>query len=794
MNSLSTMTYNLKVINKILKSELFALFAITILSLLEFYYRDTLADNYLVITSQNSEVTFFSYYIKTIVAFAGYYFGAWLFFPFVIFALFYAFMFSKREYVIDTLNIVLLLSAFLTLTHLAYPPLLGEGLNTILSQNTSALGVIAICIGSFIAYLFGAFRASFRDHLVSTAKILWATPAAVENVFAKANKQQRAIVQTANQSFSSVFKMKIPLFLKWGKSNPAVITTLPSEVKESSAQELTIPRITRTDEIKIPEKTVSEEAVSAEISGKAPTELSLASTSTTINSEKLNKLIRPKSIDYPNLVAGTLGAKREYSVKNPEQEYFDQIITRIEEKLNEFHIDGYIEEVLKGPVVDTFLLELGKGVKVSKITVLTDDISGALYGAPIRIVYPMIGRTSIGIEVPRNPREPIYLDEVLSTKEFKEASSSLPIAIGRDAYGKTFVVDLASMPHMLVAGTTGSGKSVFINTLLVSLLIKKSPLDMKMILIDPKQLELALYSELPHLCMPVVTDSKTASLALMWAVQEMDRRYSILKEFGVRDLDSFNRKLESATPAMLSAIAVHYEDVEERGYHLPYLVIVVDEFADLILTKAGKEVESNICRLAGKARAAGIHLIIATQRPSVDVITGLIKSNFPTRISFKVTTSTDSRTILSAIGAEKLLGKGDMLYKRGVDTVRVHSAYVDENEINALVEKLASLDTNFDDGAMEFLNNGGEKEVDPYAYGSHLVTKDESIDNDELYSSAVEVVLEYRSASASMLQRRLKIGYNRAANLIEKMEAQGVVGPAQGSRPRRVLSSSESHS
>lgn len=315
---------------------------------------------------------------------------------------------------------------------------------------------------------------------------------------------------------------------------------------------------------------------------------------------------------------------------------------------------------------------------------------------------------------------------------------------------------------------------------------------MKLILIDPKQLELALYAKLPHLILPVVTDAKTASISLLWACQEMERRYSILKEFGVRNIEGFNEKLKKATPDMFAKIHQYYENEPEEHYELPYLVIIVDEFADLILTKAGKEIENNICRLAAKARAAGIHLVLATQRPSVDVITGLIKSNFPTRVSFRVTSSQDSRTILNSMGAEKLLGKGDMLYRHGTNNQRVHSAYVDEDEIEALTDKLSQMPREYHSGAMEFLENGGEEAQDPYAFGSHIPgSATEPSADEDYFRAAVRTVVEHRTASASMLQRRLKIGYNRAANLIEEMEAKGIVGPAEGSKRRKVLWTSE---
>ncbi|MBI2521789.1 MAG: DNA translocase FtsK [Bdellovibrio sp.] len=471
---------------------------------------------------------------------------------------------------------------------------------------------------------------------------------------------------------------------------------------------------------------------------------------------------------------------------HPEQGYFSDIIGRIEEKFNEFKIDGKIIDILKGPVVDTFELELGPGVKVSKVTSISEDLGLALFGAPIRIVYPMKGRTTVGIEVPRNPRELIYLNEILESQDYKSNTGALPLAMGKDAFGRPFIADLATMPHMLVAGSTGAGKSVFINTILVSLLVKKSPRQMKLLLIDPKQLELALYARLPHLIMPVMTEPKMASAALLWAVQEMERRYSILKEFGVRSIDGFNSKLKNASTELIAKIQGLYSSENDGDYELPHIVIIVDEFADLILTKSGKEIENNVCRLAAKARAAGLHLIVATQRPSVDVITGLIKANFATRVSFRVTSAVDSRTILNQMGAEKLLGKGDMLFKQGVDTIRVHSSYVDENEIEALSERLSTFQTQYDPVVLDFLENADTSSEKTGVMAG--ITSHEDGD-DDLFEQAVQVVMEHRMASASMLQRRLKIGYNRAANLVEEMEAKGIVGPAQGSRPRKVLSS-----
>jgi len=486
------------------------------------------------------------------------------------------------------------------------------------------------------------------------------------------------------------------------------------------------------------------------------------------------------------LISCIAPANHTNASNDPDDNYFVTIASAIEAKLLEFNIRATIINVLKGPVVDTFELELGAGVKVAGVTNRTDDLSLALMGAPIRMVYPMKGKSTIGIEVPRNPRDLIYLDEVLKSDTYISSNYRLPIAMGKDAYGDAAVIDLASTPHLLVAGTTGAGKSVFINTMLVSLIIKLSPKKLRLIMIDPKQLELALYQTLPHLIMPVVTDPQIASISLMWAIDEMERRYSLLKDFGVKNIDGFNKKIKTAGHELLCKINKYYDDVDAMDYEMPYIVIVVDEFADLVLSKSGKAIENSISRLAAKARASGIHIVLATQRPSTDVITGVIKANFPTRVSFRVTTNMDSRVVLDTMGAEKLLGKGDMLFKQGIETLRMHSAYVDEEEIEMLVEKLAEIPAQFDASAVEFIENNGSS-GDDFEGGGLDGDGMGAGAKDEKYEEAVRIVASHRMASASFLQRRLGVGYNRAANLIEEMERQGVVGPAQGSKPRKVL-------
>ncbi len=496
--------------------------------------------------------------------------------------------------------------------------------------------------------------------------------------------------------------------------------------------------------------------------------------------------------DYESMLDCLQATKKPY--EGPSQKYFYEISHKIQDKLAEFKITATIVNILKGPVVDTFELELGPGIKVSKINSIQEDLGLALSGAPLRVVYPLKGRSTVGMEVPRNPRELIYLEDILKSEHFRSSKWRLPIAMGLDTIGNVTVIDLAATPHMLVAGSTGSGKSVFINTMLVSLLMKCSSEYMRLLLIDPKQLELAPYAKVPHLIMPVVIEASMAAVALLWCCQEMERRYSLMREMGVRNLEGYNNKVkDELSDDQIKRIYPHLNDSEKqsRFYALPFIVVVIDEFADLILSKHGKDIENNVCRLAAKARASGIHLVVATQRPSVDVITGLIKSNFPTRVSFRVVSGIDSRTILSSNGAEKLLGMGDMLYRYGVETERMHGAYVSEDEIEKLVELFAVDELEFNADLIELTEKMQESmeegEVGSTNYMTAGMSSERKSADDELYDQGVKVVVEMRAASASMLQRRLRVGYNRAANLIEEMERNGVVGPQEGSRPRKDL-------
>jgi S-DNA-T family DNA segregation ATPase FtsK/SpoIIIE len=771
---------------KILKYELFTLFFLSVVTLVVFYYRDTLPDNYLSISSTSSH-GFFAYYGTSLLNFINYYSGPWVFIPCAIFTSFYVLVFSKRADWIDALNIFSLTIFSLFTIFYFQPNMLGAGLYQIIDASFSSFVMFLTWATALTAFLWGAFRGGFTEKVKSiTSEVknfdYQATSESAKNKFkslkAKLGIKSKTVGAQEEEEVSSIEYEK-----------PAVKETkqiMLSDNLENSEEKFVVPL---TDARKIEVAELDELADFPDVVSDDDEYVDESEISTFAH-HKMPKLDTFNDDKYYNLVKLASHKKAtDGKFSQPEDKYFHDIISKIQAKLGEFRVQGQIINVLKGPVVDTFEWELGTGEKVSRLTSTAEDLSLALSGAPIRMVYPMKGRTTVGIEVPRNPRDFIFLDEIISSKDFTNTAHQLPLAMGKDAFGEPVVVDLAAMPHMLVAGSTGAGKSVFINSVLVSLLIKKSPNQMKLILIDPKQLELALYARLPHLLMPVITEAKTAATALLWACQEMERRYSIMSEFGVRNIEGFNHKLKNAAGPTIDKIRKFYEYSTEDTYELPYIVVIVDEFADLILTQKGKEIETHICRLAAKARAAGIHLMLATQRPSVDVITGLIKSNFPTRVSFRVTSSTDSRTILNAMGAEKLLGKGDMLYKQGVDTTRIHSAYIEELEIESLTEKLSEMTPSFDPNVMEFLENGGEEEP-----VTSVTTRGDGDPNgkDDKYDEAVRVVLEHRSASASLLQRRLGVGYNRAANLIEEMEAKGVVGPAQGSKPRKVLMGSES--
>ncbi len=452
----------------------------------------------------------------------------------------------------------------------------------------------------------------------------------------------------------------------------------------------------------------------------------------------------------------------------------------VETQLSDFKIEGKVVAAHPGPVITRFEILLAPGIKVNRITTLVKDLARSLSVMSVRVVEVIAGKPTVGLEIPNPKREIVRLKEILETMDYQESLSPLTLGLGKDISGNPVAVDLTKMPHLLVAGTTGSGKSVGLNAMLLSILYKASPEMVRLIMIDPKMLELAIYEGIPHLLTPVVTDMKDAANALRWCVGEMERRYQIMAALGVRHIGGYNRKISEAQKArkpIFDPIWVPHPDGKPPVLgHMPYIVVVVDEFADLMMV-VGKKVEELIARIAQKARAAGIHLILATQRPSVDVITGLIKANIPTRIAFQVSSKIDSRTILDQSGAEQLLGHGDMLYLppgSGVPT-RVHGAFVADEEVHKVVQDWRKRGKpNYIDSVVHAVSNPQERSEDDEDY-------------DELYDEAVCIVIESRRASISHIQRRLKIGYNRAARMIECMETDGVVGPVQTNGTREVL-------
>lgn len=797
---------------KILKAQLYTLFVLTTLNLIYFYYRENLPDNYFDISYQNESINFFTYYMFSMLAQFGYWCGIWVTVSFIAFAILHTFVLTKKKDVKNQIVIATLLPLTLGLCYFVLPETLGEGLFFLIKENIGGLTLFTCTL------FFGAsfFYLVSEKNFFKTCKWIWKHMVAFGTMVKEADYS--AIKNFDYKKFPNTVRARVmELVAKFKKEEvpaAAAPAAKPSKLKitespkiqevqrslpvepvivEEEDEELEEEIVDEVEEIEDEEEEDSEEIeAEAEEYNDSVDEESEEEESEEEEFEEVESpfqkkkpvVVEDKFFESDELINCIVSKNQANKISDPSDTYFTTIARAIEEKLKEFNISASVINVLKGPVVDTFELELGAGVKVAGVTNRVDDLSLALMGAPIRMVYPMKGKSTIGIEVPRNPRDVIYLDEVLKSPHFNNPSYKLPIAMGKDAYGDAAVIDLAGTPHLLVAGTTGAGKSVFVNTLLVSLIIRFSPKKLRLIMLDPKQLELALYQRLPHLIMPVVTDPSIASAALLWAIDEMERRYSLLKDFGVKNIEGFNKKVVNAETSLTCRINKYYPDAEVIGFELPYIVVVVDEFADLMLSKSGKAIETSISRLAAKARASGIHIVLATQRPSTDIITGVIKANFPTRVSFRVFTNIDSRVILDGMGAEKLLGKGDMLFKQGIDILRMHSAYVHEDEIEALVDKLATLPIQYDTGAMEFLENNGTVDTDVEG----ITTDGEGGGlKDEKYDEAVRCVAMHRVASASFLQRRLGVGYNRAANLIEEMERHGVVGPAQGSKPRKVL-------
>ena len=462
-------------------------------------------------------------------------------------------------------------------------------------------------------------------------------------------------------------------------------------------------------------------------------------------------------------------------------ENLQELALALTEKLEDFGVKGEVSAIRPGPVITTFEFAPARGVKISKISSLSDDIAMALRAIRVRIVAPIPGKGVVGIEIPNDSRQIIWASEMFGSKAYQEAQGLLPLVLGKTVDGYPYVSDLAKMPHLLVGGTTGSGKSVGINTMLMSMLFKNSPEDLRLILIDPKMLEFEMYRDIPHLIYPVVTDPNEASGILKWACDEMDRRYAMMAKFGTRNLKAFNRRvieeLKSWDHRKARKYRPDYWDSTETYVprKLPYLVVVIDELADLMMV-ADKDVEESIIRLAQKARACGIHLIVATQRPSVNVITGMIKANMPCRIAFQVRQKVDGRTILDQNGAENLLGKGDMLFlpPGTASLVRCHGPFISDEEVQRVTD---------------YLREQAQPIYEAEVPQEEMVVEDAPKSTDSYFDAAVQFVIESNRASTSMIQRRFSIGYNRAANIMESMESAGIVGPPNGARPREILMS-----
>ena len=479
-------------------------------------------------------------------------------------------------------------------------------------------------------------------------------------------------------------------------------------------------------------------------------------------------VVEDENYEYPPIEL--LGKAPKKGIKGGAKALTDTA-TRLQKTLYSFGVSAKVENVSVGPAITRYELKPAEGVRVSKIANLADDIALNLAAETIRIEAPIPGKQAVGIKVPNREKEAVHLREVLESEEFQNNKSKLTVALGKDVAGNIQLADIAKMPHVLIAGSTGSGKSVCINTIISSIIYNAKPSEVKMVMVDPKVVELSVYNGIPHLLIPVVTDPKKAAGALAWAVQEMDNRYNLFAAKGVRDIKGYNKAIEK----------------EEGQGKLPQIVIIVDELADLMMV-AAKDVEEAICRLAQKARAAGMHLVIATQRPSVDVITGLIKANVPSRIAFAVSSQVDSRTILDSVGAEKLLGKGDMLFfPTGYPKpVRVQGAFVSDEEVEKIVGFVKQNGTaNYSEDILETIENSNKTEKEL------IQEQAEDDDTDPFLMDAIDAVVEQGQASTSFIQRRFKVGYARAGRIIDQMEERGIISGYQGSKPREVLITKE---
>ena len=490
-------------------------------------------------------------------------------------------------------------------------------------------------------------------------------------------------------------------------------------------------------------------------------------------------------VEYHEETKKFLKSQTVFSYSSRRRIYLYKTLNKISNKLKDLKIDGTIINTIKGPTVDTFELELAHGEKIERLENLEDDIGLELEGIKVRIVNKLLDRSTMGIEVPlpKSDIKSINLSEIITTTDFNQNTMKLPIVFGKDMYGNDYIKDLANISHLLIGGTTGSGKSIFLHSMLTSLLLKLSPLQLKLILIDIKRVELAAFSNIPHLLMPIINSPAGASISLSWALEEMERRNQILYKADVNNIASFNEKCieNKNNHEFTSLIKKHYPE-NETNFHLPSIVIIVDELAALLSLSQGSEIEQKIVTLSSHCAKVGIHLILATHRPDIDVLTENIKTNFPNRIAFRVPTLKDSMTVLNHSGAEKLLGHGDMLFLDKGNITRLQGAYIDIEEIQKFTQAISKQTLQYDPRAVHLFENAKAK-----SNPSDIFDKSDSSLDDEYYEKALELIVETQSASATLLQRRLEIGYKRALSLIDLLEANGAIGPEIGARPRKVF-------
>ncbi len=619
-----------------------------------------------------------------------------------------------------------------------------NGIN--LSKSNKGGGFIGSIFGFFFYKFFGSIGTYIILSVFLSICLLIITNSKVKDVIKKANELK--------SDLSNIEKPKI-------KRRPSVSVDKLLELENESNQ-IRTDNIVINDYAKVPVKETPIKEIknsNKEIVKEKLTENNLMTGTENIDLEIKEKKVQVNNKLYKVPSLDFLTSKGYKSDVNDKKEILNNAKI-IEETMKNFGIEAIISNINKGPTITCYELSPAPGIKLSRIVSLSDNIALSLASSDIRIEAPIPGKPAVGIEVPNKVKDNVLLKEILQSTEFKTINSDVPLALGKDVSGKSIVSTIDKMPHLLIAGATGSGKSVCINTIIMSILYKSSPDDVKLLLIDPKVVELSIYNGIPHLLIPVVTDAKKAAFALNWAVTEMEKRYKMFAQNSVRDISSYNSKPIN-------------EDEK-----LPKIVIIIDELADLMMV-AAQEIEDYICRLAQMARAAGMYLIVATQRPSVDVITGTIKANIPSRISFSVSSQVDSRTILDMAGAEKLLGKGDMLFYPSFYSkpVRLQGAFIGEEEVERVVYFLKDQDiTNYDENIIEVVQN--TKELD-------------MVDGDELLPDAIRLVVTEGQASISLLQRRLKVGYARAARIVDEMEERGVIGGYEGSKPRKVLMTME---